>query len=103
MNIIKSYFLDPRDCSDDGTIILNLPRDAEVLSVTSNPNSNIIYLWVDHEVTDYKNYTVERHFVLIPKDREYKNKAGRLKFISTVVTNSSSLVFHVFERVDAYY
>ncbi len=103
MRIIKGYFLDVRDCDNDGTIVLNLPHGAEVLSVTSEPNNNLIYLWVDHEVTHSKNHTDKRHFVLIPRDREYKNKAGRLKFIATVITNGSSLVFHVFERVSAYY
>ena len=80
--------------------IINLPKDAEILSVMSQPPTygemiDSLYMWV--KLND-ENPLVPRRIRVFGTGNPM-NYEHTLRFIGTVSMNSNSLIWHVFENI----
>lgn len=73
--------------------ILEIPKDAKILS-TQVQNDNLV-LWA---LVDPEN-TVEKKEILIFETGHYIDESLNIKFIDTFQVYDGQLVFHVFERL----
>ncbi len=75
-----------------------VPKGAKILSVGLQRGTAQMWFLCDERATEKET----RRIVFVGTGHPIEDH-GALKFIGTIMTGDQSLVFHVFERVDAWY
>jgi len=79
-----------------GVTELNLPLDAEVLTVQTQNNEPMLWAIVDPDDSE----TEKRVFYMLGTGHRHpSSEFTDLEFIATIQLSNGELVFHVFERV----
>jgi hypothetical protein len=82
------------DIRADATVVVQMPKGAQVLSVVNQNDGIVVYALVDTLEKKTEGYT----FVTIGTGYEVDINTSVYRFVGTVVTNQGKRVWHVFMR-----